>query len=54
LLAMPAHPLCGESCAGICPVCGANLNEEQCSCSDEKIDPRWAALAEFNESAGGE
>ena len=22
--------LCREDCAGLCPVCGANLNEEDC------------------------
>jgi len=54
LLALPAHPLCSEACAGICPVCGADLNEEQCGCADEQIDPRWAALAAFGETADGE
>jgi uncharacterized protein len=54
LLALPAHLVCSETCAGICPVCGADLNEEQCGCSDAKIDPRWAALAAFEEKAGVE
>ena len=26
----PFVVLCREDCAGLCPVCGANLNEEDC------------------------
>lgn len=29
----PFAPLCGEQCAGICPVCGANRNESSCDCA---------------------
>ena len=32
ILAAPQHPLCQESCAGLCQVCGANLNEGVCGC----------------------
>lgn len=32
ILATPPHPLCQESCAGLCQVCGANLNEGVCEC----------------------
>lgn len=32
ILATPLHPLCQESCAGLCQVCGANLNEGVCGC----------------------
>ena len=32
LLARPMKPLCREDCAGLCPGCGHNLNEEPCSC----------------------
>lgn len=31
-LNIPVKPLCSDDCRGICPVCGTNLNEEQCSC----------------------
>lgn len=44
LLAVPAKVLCSETCAGLCPRCGKNLNEGPCSCSDESIDPRWDVL----------
>ena len=32
ILAAPPHPLCQESCAGLCQVCGTNLNEGVCGC----------------------
>lgn len=47
LLAIPAFPLCEEDCKGLCPTCGANRNEESCSCKNERIDPRLAGLADF-------
>jgi len=44
IIALPITPLCQPDCAGLCPICGANLNEEQCDCQDIDIDPRWEAL----------
>ena len=44
---LPMTPLCREDCQGLCPVCGVNLNVEQCSCVDDAIDPRMAALAQW-------
>ena len=44
LLELPQAPLCAEACAGLCPTCGVNRNEVQCSCKTEATDPRWAAL----------
>jgi uncharacterized protein len=44
-LNVPMKPLCREDCAGLCSVCGADLNEEQCHCERRPPDPRWAALA---------
>lgn len=46
ILAMDTKNLCFEDCRGICPGCGANLNEELCRCRPE-IDPRLAALAQL-------
>ncbi|HOG48722.1 MAG TPA: DUF177 domain-containing protein [Anaerolineae bacterium] len=43
------YPLCSEACAGLCPVCGQNLNEGPCGCQDASEDPRWAALRELLE-----
>lgn len=36
LLALAERPLCGEDCRGLCPQCGANLNQGDCGCS-----PAW-------------
>jgi uncharacterized protein len=44
LLALPMSLVCRESCRGLCPVCGENLNEKQCGCEREVVDPRWMAL----------
>lgn len=47
-------PVCREECAGICPVCGTNRNEEECDCVVETVDARWSALEnlDFEESEG--
>jgi uncharacterized protein len=39
--------LCSEDCKGLCPKCGADLNEGKCSCDSDEIDPRWADLQEI-------
>jgi uncharacterized protein len=44
LMAAPGKPLCRPDCAGLCPTCGANLNEGACSCPPGE-DDRWGALA---------
>ena len=44
VLALPAYPVCGEGCKGLCPVCGGNLNERECGCDRRVPDPRWAGL----------
>jgi uncharacterized protein len=44
LLAVPQFALCEESCRGLCPRCGTNLNQTSCDCVVEDEDPRWAAL----------
>jgi uncharacterized protein len=43
-LALPEQILCRPECAGLCPVCGKDLNEEPHEHVEERIDPRWAAL----------
>jgi len=39
--------LCKEDCKGLCLKCGADLNEGECNCSNDEIDPRWAGLQEI-------
>ena len=42
LLALPMHPLCQDSCRGLCLSCGADLNEAPCHCASSSGDPRMA------------
>jgi len=44
-LALPEKILCRPDCAGLCPECGKNLNEEPHTHEEETADPRWDALA---------
>ncbi len=44
VLAVPAFAVCAETCRGLCPTCGKNLNEGSCDCHPEVGDDRWAAL----------
>ncbi len=37
---VPLKPLCSEVCRGLCPHCGKNLNEGECSCYAGHLDPR--------------
>jgi uncharacterized protein len=43
-LLLPMKSLCKATCKGLCSVCGIDLNESQCTCHVEQIDPRWVAL----------
>jgi len=43
-LALPDKILCRPDCAGLCPECGKNLNDEPHTHEEAEADPRWAAL----------
>ena len=47
LAAQPMKNLCKADCKGLCPVCGANLNDGDCGCDRAIVDPRLAALKDF-------
>ena len=48
VLAVPAKVLCREDCAGLCPICAADLNEAGPEHRHESApDPRWAKLREL-------
>ena len=44
LLDTPIQPTCKPDCRGLCPHCGENRNEIECSHPDAEIDPRMAVL----------
>ena len=48
-LALPDKILCRPECAGLCPVCGKNLNHEPHTHADEPTDSRWAVLESLRE-----
>jgi uncharacterized protein len=52
VLGLPWTPLCRPDCAGLCPTCGARLDEVPDGHSHETIDPRWAALQALVDGAG--
>ena len=51
ILEVPNWPLCSETCKGLCPQCGENLNVTDCDChiSEERSSP-FAALADLLDS----
>ena len=44
---LPSKLLCKDSCKGLCPKCGKNLNNGSCACSKGEPDPRLAALSQL-------
>lgn len=44
ILGFPNYPLCSESCRGLCPRCGVNLNRERCGCKPSEPE-HWSALS---------
>lgn len=53
VLALPQAPLCGPDCPGLCPDCGGKWVDLGPGHRHEKIDPRWAALAERSQGVEG-
>ncbi len=47
ILSLPPQFLCKKACAGLCPSCGANLNNVKCNCDGAEIDSRLKPLAEL-------
>lgn len=47
VLEIPMKPVCDEACQGLCPQCGADLNETVCACEPVTSDPRWDALLDL-------
>jgi len=49
VLELPDKILCRPDCAGLCPVCGRDLNLEPHTHEEETTDSRWGALAELRD-----
>lgn len=47
LAALPIRNLCRPDCKGLCPKCGADLNQDDCGCDREVVDPRLAVLKDL-------
>ncbi len=47
IMNFPTKTLCKDSCKGLCPVCGGNLNVIDCGCDREVPDPRMAAIKDL-------
>jgi uncharacterized protein len=43
-LELPEQILCRPDCAGLCPICGKDLNVDPHEHAERELDPRWAAL----------
>ena len=48
-LKLPAQILCRLDCAGLCALCGVNLNDEPHEHEAGATDPRWDVLAELRD-----
>jgi len=44
MLQIPMRVICKETCKGLCPHCGKDLNTTSCDCRTEFIDERLAVL----------
>jgi uncharacterized protein len=47
MLRIPAYVECSESCKGLCPQCGAELNRTKCECVPEQAGNPWDALKDI-------
>ena len=52
-LSLPVKPLCVEDCAGLCARCGADLNQGECPCAQQRPDSPFAVLAALRDSPEG-
>jgi uncharacterized protein len=41
--------LCKDTCKGLCPKCGVDLNEDTCECNLNEVDPRFAKLKDLKD-----
>ncbi len=53
-LSLPHRRVCADTCRGICPLCGADLNVETCSCASRQIDIRLKPLLKLKDKLNSE
>ena len=51
IINLPMKPLCRQTCPGLCPSCGTNLNDRSCDCSAQP-DLRWSPLLDLLTAKG--
>lgn len=49
-LALPFRWLCHPDCRGLCPQCGADLNQEMCSCAEDTVALYWSVLQDLKKT----
>lgn len=49
MLDRPLKMLCTADCKGLCPGCGCNKNEDDCTCTSAANDTRWEVLKDLHE-----
>ncbi len=47
MIGFPMQVLCSEDCKGLCPVCGADLNNGECGCDRVVLDPRMSKIRDL-------
>lgn len=47
ILSLPMKIVCSDDCKGLCANCGINLNEGDCGCKTEHLDPRLSKLKDL-------
>jgi uncharacterized protein len=47
IVSIPMKQTCKQDCKGFCSGCGADLNIETCSCTEQSVDSRWEKLQEI-------
>ena len=53
MLELPLNPVHAPDCKGLCPICGADLNDADCGHKFERTDLRWEPLAELKKKLEG-
>lgn len=51
---LPMQFLCSQDCLGLCPYCGVRVDEEDCNCEKEQIDPRLEVLKKLLKGSNSE